>query len=222
MLEKDIRLEVQHVLRSLGFWDFHPADDTPVATPAQIAQIIKACGLSQDKFGVIRNILQPPTWKRESISMARPDIYGLNPSGKTVVIEVKKIEPKVKIDPWLDPADISDGQRAWLDMWCYDAKGEGFLGVGTIEAPRRLWIIPWMEWVDMEKRLGETSLHFKITLTDLDAVSKGDYELKKITGGWELPEFHPLLGLALETSSPTLYIGKTSPHSFRFKKKEGE
>jgi len=218
MDEAALRLEIQHLLRKMGYWDYHPPDDTPVATPTQINQILKALSLPTSKYGVIQNILKPPTWKRESISMARPDIYGLNPTGPTVVIEVKRIDPKAKIEAWFDPANISDGQRAWLDMWCYDADGQGFLGIGTIESPRRMWIYPWKNWVEMEKRLGEKDLHFKITLSDLSE----EWELIKVTGGWDLPSFHSLLSMAFPNSSPSLYIGKTQPHSFRFTKKEGQ
>jgi hypothetical protein len=200
----------------LGFWDYHPPDDTPIATPAQISTIIKTLKLDPKVFGIIVNILKPPTWKRESVSLSRPDIYALNPFNMTAVIEVKIIEPKVKIEPWFDPAKISDGQRAWLDMWCYDANGHGYLAIGTIEGSRRLWIYPWEHWVNLEKKLGEKDIDFRIKISDLS----NEWELTRVTGGWQLPNFHPLLAIVIPQTSPTLLLKDPKAHSFRFKNKE--
>ena len=211
MHEKEIRQEVQRLMRSLGFWDYHPPDDTPVATPAQIQKIITTFKLPANAHGIIYNIFSPPEFRREKISMSRPDVFGLNPFARTVVIEVKAIEPKVRVEPWLDPKAISDGQRDWLDRWCYDAGGLGFLAVGTLQDPRRLWIVPWKEWVIMEKQLATKAgdiLKFKIGIGDLYV----DYECKKITGGWALPLFHPLLGEAMFYD----LNWKKEPISFRF------
>ena len=214
MQEKDIRLEIQVLMRSLGFWDYHPPDDTPVVTPTQIEKIIDTFHLPKNAWGILLNIFKLPEFRRETISMARPDIFCLNPFGRTAVIEVKIIEPKVKIEPWLNPRKISNGQRDWLDRWSYDADGLGFLAVGTIETPRRLWIVPWKEWDTMEKRIAErqpivTEIpDFRINISDLLA----DYELKKITGGWALPLFHPLLGEAMVNE----LHWKKNPISFRF------
>jgi len=158
----------------------------------------------------------PDTGPTES---ARPDIFCLNPRGVTVVIEVKRIEPKAKIEPWFDPANISDGQRQWLDNW-YFKMGMGFLGIGTIEAPRRLWIIPWQSWVEMETRLCEKDLNFRINLSDLSP----EFELARITGGWQLPNFHPLLPLALVLTCPPRSTKEWNEKkfSFRFAKKKEE
>jgi hypothetical protein len=218
MEEKTLRLEVQHLLRDLGFWDYHPPDDTPIATPAQIATIVKTLKLAPNAFGIIQNILKPPSWRRESVSLSRPDIYGLNPKGPTVIVEVKLMQPKVKIEPWIHPSLISDGQRAWLDAWCYEADGHGFLAVGTSDTPRQLFIVPWPEWVKMEKELATITFDFHIKASNIEP----EYALKKVTNGWELPLYHPLLGLASEATSPNRIIGKTPAYSFRFTPKKEE
>jgi hypothetical protein len=215
MDEADIRLGVQHLMNSLGFWPYHPPDDTPVATPAQIQNIIKTFNLDGNAFGKIHNILKPPTWRRESVSLSRPDIYGLNPRGPTAVIECKVFQPKVKIEAWIHPSIISDGQRQWLDTWHYQADGHGFLAIGSLDQPRRLWVVPWEEWVQMEKELAEKVVDFHIKESNL----LPDYELVKITDGWQLPDYHPLLPLALETSSPNRLDWKKQ-YSFRFTPKK--
>lgn len=182
MNEEHIRVEIQHLVNSLGFWHHHPADTGPTES-------------------------------------ARPDIFCLNPRGVTVVIEVKRIEPKVKIEPWFDPANISDGQRQWLDNW-YFKLGLGFIGIGTIEAPRRLWIIPWQAWVEMEVKLCEKDTFFRINLSNLDE----EFELERIAGGWKLPLYHPLLPLALETTRPprSTHEWNEKKFSFRFTPKKEE
>ena len=214
MDEAKLRNEVQHLIRDLGFWDYHPPDDTPVATAGQIQQIIQACRITvANAFGIIRNILMPPEWRRDKISLARPDIYGLNPRGYTAVIEVKLMAEKKKIEPWIHPNVISIGQRQWLDNWVFNSSGPGFLAIGTADTPRRLWVVPWGDWVEMEHKLHELSPDFHIKVSNLE----DHWECKWITGGkWELPLYHPLLGMATESSKVDIATWKTNIYSLRF------
>ena len=217
MEEKTLRLEIQHLLRASGLWDYHPPDDTPVATGAQIVQILKAFGADNSKYGVVRNILQPPTWRREAVSMARPDIFGLNPVERTIVIEVKMMDPKKKVEPWIHPKMISNGQRQWLDNWVFRSGGAGFIGIGTADAPRQAWIVPWEDWVKMENELHILVDDFHIKVSNIPVA----YELTRVTGGWEFPAFHPVLMYASEDASPAKFKTWTEEiHSLRFEDKK--
>jgi hypothetical protein len=157
----------------------------------------------------------PPDFEAEKHGKGRPDIMCLN---IPVVIECKRIEPKVEIEPWFDPAKISDAQRVWLDMYVYEAGYHAYIGIGTIEIPRRTWLISWRDWVDMEKKLGEKELNFRITITDLELFV--DEELTRITGGWELKPYHPLLAVAPVNGHPPLSYWNKQQYSFRFGKGE--
>jgi hypothetical protein len=211
MNEANIRLEVQHVIRALGFWDYHPPDDN---YDERINKIISTFHLDKWKnaFFMIKNILFP---RGQAVAPGRPDIYGLNPRGLTCVIEVKTIEPKVNIEPWFNPAMISDKQRNWLDAWCIEAMGSAFLAIGTLEQPRSLWIIPWEWWVNLENRLQKQNAEMKVTLSMLPE----EFRLSKISGGWELPLYHPLLGMATPSSSPNKLQWKKA-YSLRFETKK--
>lgn len=127
MNEAYIRGEISRLIRSLGFEDYHPPDFAAYAARA-----------SQETQGV---------------TLGRPDLFGLNTIGPDVVIEVKTMED-VRV-PWFKPARISNGQRNWLDWWCYQRHGYGYLAIGTIREPRSLWIIPWCVYETTERELGE-------------------------------------------------------------------
>ena len=158
----------------------------------------------------------PPDYEVEKYGKARPDILCIN---APLVIESKRIDPKTDVEAWFDPARISDAQRIWLDMWVYEAAYDGYIGIGTIETPRRIWVIHWRDWVEMEKRLGEKDLSFKITLSNLEQFK--DEELTRIKGGWELKPFHTIRALAPTNGvHPFSYWNKTQ-YSFRFKKEKG-
>lgn len=222
MNEADIRLEFQHLIRDLGFWDYHPPDDTPVATPKQIQEIIAIFKLQQvpNAFERLREVLKPPTWRRESISISRPDIYGLGPLQRCIVIECKALEPRKEVEPSLHPSDISEGQRTWLDAWKYQAGGFAFLGIGTVEGnPRDAWLIPWDVWVELEKKEAERAIEFRMPVS----LYPEEFKLIWVTGNtksrWQLPETHPLFQLSIPETSPNLVDWKKQ-YSLRFSKKE--
>jgi hypothetical protein len=214
--EDQIRLDLQHAFREIGFWDYHPPDDSPAVTDQQIHLLLKILKLAPTWFQTIRNFFIPPKWKRDSVNFKRPDIYGLNPRGPTIVCEAKWIEPKKEIEPWFDPASIRDGQRDWLDVWYSQAHGPTYLGIGTTGHGRRLWAIPWERWNEMERRLAEKVIDFRITISDLEWCGE-EYELDFKDKLWRFRNFHPVLALALDESSPNRADWK-KPFTLRFGK----
>lgn len=128
---------------------------------------------------------------------SRPDIYSMNPSGLSFVIEVKRIESKTLIEDWMDLEIISNPQRRWLDRWAYRG-GMGFLALGTTTVgARRLWIIPWLEWAAFEQRKTHGPLaSSRVEVSEIEA-EFSQYECKWITGKgkapWQFPETHPIM-----------------------------
>lgn len=214
---------MQKSLQVLGTWPYHPPDDTPIATPEQISKILKLFRADNKMFGAIRNILQPPQWRRETVALSRPDVYLLNPAGPTIIIEVKAMSDPKKVAPSIHPSEISDGQRQWLDNWTYISAGLGFLGVGTVSGkPRRFWLIPWEEWVDLEFHLQEKTFDFRISTDDLDQRwPEKPYELKwEGKGMWSLPRYHPILAQVDDEKCPPKEW-KKEQRSLRFSKPKG-
>jgi len=143
---------------------------------------------------------------------ARPDILSVNKHGG-IVIEVKIIEKKKRIEPWFDPKKIPNRQRRQLDYYCWDRHINTYLAIGTtFGKPRRIWLVEWYLWVEMEKQLvelNEGSLDFRINMSDL--VNRNFQELIWNTGGkWTLPWDHVLLLKALPR------INEWIPRSIRF------
>jgi hypothetical protein len=181
MLEEKLRGEVQRMLRTIGFNDYHPPDLSFKGAPIN------------------------------GVSVGRPDIYCLNTMGPSIVCEVKTIQPLVKKEPWFDPSKISDKQRAWLDWWTYGRKGAGFLAIGTTWSPRAMWLVPWRAWVDLEYKIAErdsapispdpndqraVTMEFypptRITLSDIDN-SFTLYQCEWVVGGaWYPKSHHPI------------------------------
>lgn len=196
MKEDAIRSEIQHMMREIGFDDYHPPDMRAVTN------------LTSGK------------------APGRPDIFCLNPAGPTVVIEVKRISPLVREEPWFDPEKISNNQRDWLDWWTYGRLGKGYIGIGTtFGKPRRLWIIPWDNWNLLEHKISSRQAEnmsppmalpaARITITDLELMKAFECEWKG-SGIWQLPEFHPIYLV------PTMIHNKNQfvVQSFRYTEKE--
>lgn len=161
MDEADIRLEMQHAIRKIGFDDHHPEDS-------------------------------------RQTGRGRPDIFGLNPIDRTIVIEVKKIEEKKRVDSNLYFKEISNSQRKWLDWWVHDRTGAGFLGLGTVFGkPRQMWIIPWHRWAAFELwKVKETGNEYA-ELNEINTYfrEKEHYALEWVnsTEGWAFLSDHPLM-----------------------------
>jgi hypothetical protein len=120
MLEADIREEVQKMLRDLGWNDYHPPDIAFKGAPVG------------------------------GVSMGRPDIYLFNTVGPSSVCEVKTFTRVKTIELYLDPSRISNKQRRWLDWFTYGRGGMGLLAIGSLEQPRRLFLVPWSRYVEEE------------------------------------------------------------------------
>ncbi len=85
---------------------------------------------------------------------ARPDLYCMQPIGQSFAIEVKRLEHRERVEPSLACSSISNAQRKWLDRWTLHRGGKAFLALGTVDPPRRLFIIPWRTWLVHEQKKG--------------------------------------------------------------------
>lgn len=118
MNEASVRLEVYHSLQGYGYWPLHMKD--AILCPRCGCKILPAVA-------------------------GRPDILVLDPLSRTLVCEVKIVD----LDKSLSFAftQIEDDQRRWMTAWM-EHEGRGFIAIGTLsERPRRLWVIPWSEWI---------------------------------------------------------------------------
>ena len=124
----------------------------------------------------------------------RPDILCINGA----VVEVKKIDELIRKEPWFDPTKISNTQRRQLDYYCFGRVFLTFLAIGTTFGnPRRLWVIPWTDWVAMEYALQyKNPDKFRIQLSDLESFT--EYEMTWGKGSlWTFPTDHPILKVAM-------------------------
>lgn len=130
------------------------------------------------------------------VEAGKPDIWGIG-RGSSLAIEVKTMEPRIKMPDSMRADSIRDAQRAWLDWLAFDRTIPTFLAVGTLSRPRRLWVVTWQAWVLMEDtlwvRAGKDN-HFRITASDLDERQK-KFEMIWYEGTWKLPVQHLLADL---------------------------
>jgi hypothetical protein len=173
--EADIRQEVQRMLRAIGWNDYHPPDITFKGAPVG------------------------------GVSMGRPDIYLFNSVDVSAVCEVKTFVKVKKIEPYFNPEHISNKQRRWLDWWVYGRNGIGMLAIGSLDRPRRLFIVPWEDYVideffqrNREARENDVDIN---TLNDFIGLPKkmpisifenNVYECDWTKEGWILKSTHPL------------------------------
>ena len=128
--------------------------------------------------------------------VARPDI--LSVSG--CVIEVKRIDEKVRIEPWFDPKMIPNRQRRQLDYYSFGRGFPTYLGIGTTYGkPRRMWVIPWRLWSLLEDELivaNEVKPEdLRIPISEIERFYQ--YELDwQGKGVWGFNVDHPILLLA--------------------------
>ena len=127
----------------------------------------------------------------------RPDILILNPWGRSYVIEMKAIRGGA-----FAFKQVEEQQRKWLTNWLA-AGGLGYLGFGTMEKPRRFWIVDWESWLRIEELVMEVQDSIPVVAGkgykrllqdngwDVHNLCR-PWELQRITGGWTLPEGHSL------------------------------
>lgn len=144
MEEKDIRLEVAMMFFELGFVWYHPPDMRPWFDPKDTEKKAEP----------------EPKTPKDRRAMGLIDLLLCNPVSETVLCEVKSIDMYDKPQaghngslPFKNGNAISTAQRETLDRWHYKLLGHGFLAIGTIEKKRRLWVIPWDEYVQVEMEL---------------------------------------------------------------------
>lgn len=175
MNEAGVRRELYTLLKEIGYWPTRGRD----------AIICPRCNTA----------ILPP--------MGRPDLLVLSPKGRSRVLEVKAINTERTIS--FAFSQIEDDQRRWLNAW-YDAGGLGYLGIGTYnERPRRLWLVDWEAWLQVEAKLSgiQQSIPIDSSISrtrkivseqHLDMVTLlADYELVRKTGGWDAPTSHSIL-----------------------------
>ena len=161
----------------------------------------------------------------------RIDIYALNPVGPTIVVEVKDIQAKSRIEEYLDPREISVSQRRWMDWWTWGRGGQAYLGLGTVTRPRRLWIIPWDKWNQAEREqllkcdnlLGNCLESLRMPIRVIEKIGwslsnpKGPYELSWNKGRWTFQDTHPIMNIKRKEVGAWDW---NKPISLRFAEKE--
>lgn len=213
MDESDIRNEVSEVLYSAGIIPYHPPDMRP---------------FFKEKDGEKKENEEEKKDKKErrQRGFGRLDLLGGNPAGETVLVEVKDVimldGPKVGHNGILYFKEISKSQRETLDRWVYHLYGTGFLAVGTIEngnIKRRLWLIPWSEWVTAELELFNqgfmgmpivSSRH--MGFTDYFEAFELEWIGVKEKLHWKLQDDHPLMQIKRRIIPENQY----EPISLRF------
>lgn len=154
----------------------------------------------------------PPDIKQTETG--RPDVFGLNPRDACIVIEVKKMDELVRVEPWIPFSIISDSQRNWLDWWYVDRKGLCFIAIGTtFGSPRRLWVIPWERWVAYEKWKSPDGKDARAELCDLDKYFQKYELIWKGSRVWEFKTGHPIYDIAVRYHSEDDW---TTQFSYRF------
>lgn len=172
------------------------------------------------RFGVV--YLHIP--RNTRIKSGIPDIWGINGRRSSVAVEVKIMEPRVRKGDALYAREIADNQRVWLDWLEFDCQIPCFLAVGTKVRPRRLFIVRWPQWIEMEKQLWEQWQHnplMKISVQDLEThVMNSEIFYDKDARAW-LPTFvHPLTRL-LEPMYGNSPMGSNA-HSLRLEAAYGK
>lgn len=163
MKENDIRHDLYKTLQKYGLWPIHGRD----------AIICQTCH---------RPVV--------SFEQGRPDLIVLNKTGPSIVIEVKAVN--LERDKSLAFSHITPEQDRWLQAWTNEKPwGIGFLAVGTIEAKRRLWVIPYMDWKVDVFEAATLAGKKSVSMETLERIMP-QYMLKKVTGGWEFPDDHPM------------------------------
>jgi len=193
MKEADVRAEVFNLMRRLWLWPITQVDT--VQCPG--------CG----------RLHHPPT--------GRPDILGLNPAGRSIVVEVKTFPEPRKSGGWEQASctfpfsAIQDNQRQWLKNFDEDniagsSYGGAYLALGTRHGtagakknPRYLWLIPWYKWLRVEDKLRtyQESLPLSVIkglrkeIQENNLTAYGllkQWSLEWQDGHWHLPVNHPL------------------------------
>ena len=175
MKETDVRRKVFRMLRLLGYWPITQTDAT----------ICPRC----------RTKVKPP--------IGRPDILVLNPTGRTVVVEVKVLRRNDASFPF---DRITPEQHKWLDKWEADG-GLGYVGLGAIRPHNskdyleHLWLVDWSRWKEVEGLVSpiQDSIPFvagkgmrrELQDNHYDLVTMlGRWGLARDNGDWHLPERH--------------------------------
>jgi hypothetical protein len=119
------------------------------------------------------------------------------------VVEVKAVNlEKVKSFSF---AEITPEQRRWLGAWA-EGGGLGYLAIGTLgERPRRLWVIDWLEWLQIEERVSASQKSISvdggqrhISKEHNIGILCSPWELWRVAGGWEFPEGHTLSKIGVD------------------------
>jgi hypothetical protein len=132
MKEADVRAQVNRSLKTMGYWAVTQRDVTYCTN----------CG----RAGGF-----PPSGK--------PDVMVVDPTGllRAFQMEVKVYRASETSFPF---SRIEDSQRSWLSDWVQDG-GLSVLALGAIrphgtrEYLDHLWMVPWHEWLSVEKTVSK-------------------------------------------------------------------
>ena len=141
--EADFNTEIVHLMAKLYYWPITGTD----------AFVCQRCG----------HVTRP--------KKGRPDILALGTSHKSLVIECKMVPPPARegAAPTFELASIEPKQRRWLTQYDKDSRPwdsddiyRSYLALctstgtaGSINTPRRAWLIPWMDWLLFEFALDD-------------------------------------------------------------------
>jgi hypothetical protein len=187
MNESDFRSQMVNMLRRSHFWTFTPRD------------LVKCPVCGTELFP----------------QMGTPDFFAWQWYGSVVAIECKVFKRPGKGKEWgqagFPLAEISVGQRAWMEMASRDSARHIYIAIGTVHGragartdPRRSWLVPWSEWSAMEEMLVpiqktlplivRPGLNKMVQEQDISAMTSFSfYELNYVSRvGWVLPARHPL------------------------------
>jgi hypothetical protein len=107
------------------------------------------------------------------------------------VVEVKVVPAGRRSFPF---ADIRPEQREWLDWWVGTGRA-GYLAIGTLDRPRRLWLVEWRAWKQIEDLLRPYQDSIPVLAgkgmrqelqrmhLDMDHLLS-DWELTRVPNGW--------------------------------------
>ena len=239
MKEANVRTEVFNLMRRLWLWPVTQTDLRPVLTP----EARKLMGSLEQSILLGSRAMRPQWYAFKKAILAstqqppsgRPDILCLTPSaGHSIVIEVKTF-PKPRKTATGSYAGttfpfsaIQDNQRQWLNnfqedsMLCeptfgaYLALGMQHGRAGAKRAPRRLWLVPWPKWLEVEDKL--CTYQDSLPLSVIKGLRKEIQENNLTAYGllkqwslewgdqyWHLPVDHPIHHIVARVTERDLY-----------------
>jgi len=120
----------------------------------------------------------------------RPDVVAMSSTLPDVVVEIKATDEEDSSFPF---RSITTGQRKWLTVWVLSGN-TAYLALGTRRGRvgskngRRLWLVPWPEWIEVENRVRQHQISLPIYQHKCrtNAMKEEGIYADAILDGWEL------------------------------------